>query len=304
MSTLSTEDLFAALDQVQAPSQFDRTLATWAVLRQAKAEDYSVAVDYALEHDLLPMSSAAGHDARNGQIQTTYWVNDIDSSQMVWIAPGPFVVGEERQPAASEGFYLARYPVTNAQFRRFLDETGYTPAADDKSAEDFLKHWKLGAIPAGCENHPVVWVSLVDAVAYCHWAKLSLPTEWLWEKAARGPEGRNYPWGNNRPTKQLANMASEVTMPVDSYPRTRTPYGCEDLAGNASEWCLPSEAPGAFPTELPEFDISEPAEPVVVRGGCFLRQRSNSLTGFHRRRLSPLRRNRWTGFRLAVYPQG
>jgi serine/threonine-protein kinase len=86
-------------------------------------------------------------------------------------------------------------PVTNAQFLQFLGASGYSPPENHPEPQYFLRHWREGRIPKGMENHPAVYVSYIDALAYCRWADLTLPTEWLWEKAARGADGRRYPWG-------------------------------------------------------------------------------------------------------------
>ena len=169
---------------------------------------------------------------------------------MVPIPPGPFLAGKERRPAACAAFSLARYPVTNAQFKQFLDETDYGP--DDGAApggDSFLAHWRAGRVPNGQDRHPVVWVSFVDAVHYCRWAQLMLPTEWSWEKAARGPDGRDRPWGNAKTAgrqekfslyQKLTNLGSKAACAVGQFPRTRTPFGCEDMIGNVSEWCQPT----------------------------------------------------------------
>jgi serine/threonine-protein kinase len=196
--------------------------------------------------------------------------------------------------------------VTNARFARFLEETGYSPPAGHPEPDLFLSHWQKGKVPRGLEEHPVVFVSLIDALNYCRWAGLSLPTEWLWEKAARGPEGRTFPWGEQRPLMgkvQLAQVRAKGTCPVGSFPRTRSPYGCEDLIGNVSEWCLmtPEGDYGHLPAPWPEVPAPEmpPGPYAAVRGSAFMRTDMALMVAWHRRRLSITRRNRWVGFRPA-----
>ena len=92
-----------------------------------------------------------------------------------------------------KSFHIDRYPVTNAEFKKFLDATKYHPKDD----HNFLKDWKNGTYPAGWENKPVTWVSLEDARAYAAWAGKRLPHEWEWQYAAQGTDGRTYPWGNS-----------------------------------------------------------------------------------------------------------
>ena len=128
-------------------------------------------------------------------------------------------------------FYIDKTEVTNKQFKDFLDATGYEPEWPEK----FLNHWENGTYPEGKAGHPVVWVSLKDAQAYCEYAGKRLPTEEEWQKAAQGDDGRDWPWGNiYDPGK--ANMDSEDTKPVGSYKEGASPYGCLDMTGNVWEW--------------------------------------------------------------------
>lgn len=131
-------------------------------------------------------------------------------------------------------FFLDKYPVTNLQFKAFLDASHYIP--DDTT--NFLKHWKNGKIPKGLENHPVVYVSYEDALAYARWKGLRLPTEWEWQYAAQGNLGYAWPWGNKFDSLQCNNALNHTTR-VDAYPSGASPFGVEDLVGNV--WQLTSD---------------------------------------------------------------
>ncbi len=156
-----------------------------------------------------------------------------------------------------DSFEIAKYPVTVAQFEIFVKETGYrTTAEKEGSGWVWTGKWEIrqGADwrhPHGPESdvrekaeHPVTQVSWRDAVAYCQWLSEKtgqtwrLPTEAEWEKAARGRDGRIYPWGNRQPDKSLCNYNMNVkdTTPVGRYPNGASPYGALDMAGNVWEW--------------------------------------------------------------------
>jgi serine/threonine-protein kinase len=285
-----------------------RVREAWPLVVAAGAHgDFPVVADFALENELIVALEGSGSQSADGKTpRVATWTNPVDGSQMVWIPPGPYLVGSDRRPAEAKGFSLARHPVTNAQFAKFLQESGYTPPANHPDPGTFLAHWNKGAVPKGREEHPVVWVSFIDALSCCRWASLSLPTEWLWEKAARGSDGRTFPWGEQRPTAakvKLANVNTAGTMPVGSFPRVRSPYGCEDLVGNVSEWCqmTAQDDPGFMPPPLPDVPAPEvpPGPYAAVRGSCFLRMAPGGMVSWHRRRLSITRRNQWVGFRPA-----
>jgi formylglycine-generating enzyme required for sulfatase activity len=131
-------------------------------------------------------------------------------------------------------YFIAKTPVTNAQYAAFVDATGYRQP----------DHWKGGKPPKGKEDHPVVYVSWYAAMTFCDWlsevtSKLyRLPSEAEWEKAARGTDGRIYPWGNEWNPKRCNSKEGGQggTTPVGAYPQGASPYGLLDMAGNVWEW--------------------------------------------------------------------
>ncbi len=128
-------------------------------------------------------------------------------------------------------FFIDAAEVSNAQFKQFLESSGYRP----EHAENFLKHWPNGKMPSELAEHPVVYVDIDDARAYAKWAGKRLPTEPEWHLAAQGTDGRIWPWGNEfDPNK--CNTTGDRTLPVHSCPEGRSPYGCYHMAGNVWEW--------------------------------------------------------------------
>ena len=134
-------------------------------------------------------------------------------------------------------FYIARFPVTNAQYAAFVTATGHrTP-----------RFWRDGKMPEGKADHPVVGINFHDCLAFCDWASqmlglpIRLPTEPEWEKAARGTDGRVYPWGNQWDPRRANSLESKLndTTAVTRYATEgASPYGVADLVGNVSEWCF------------------------------------------------------------------
>jgi serine/threonine-protein kinase len=287
------------------PADPKRAESAWRVVTGASGNaDFHAVLDFALEHELVLPCEQTDRTAAN-----VLWTNPIDGSEMVWIPPGEFLHGKDKAEAECGGFSLARWPVTNEQFKRFLDETGYESEPEHPDNGRFIAHWPQGKMPKMLERHPMVNVSLFDALEYCKWAGLTLPTEWLWEKAARGSDGRTYPWGDGVPTDtktKLAHLGANGTCEVGRHSKVRSPYGCEDLVGNVSEWCYPVPEdcpPGLFPPPWPELEFPDPhGEPVlgVLRGACFLREGYAAAKSTYRRRLSITRRNHWAGFRVAA----
>ena len=135
-----------------------------------------------------------------------------------------------------DSFWIDTYPVTNVQFKKFMDASGYHP----QDSLNFLRNWKNGAYPADQENQPVTWVSLEDARAYTAWAGKRLPHEWEWQYAAQGSDGRLYPWGNgwnaaNMPAPDRGRTLRGADK-VDAHPAGASPFGVMDLVGNVWQW--------------------------------------------------------------------
>lgn len=171
-----------------------------------------------------------------------------------------------------QAYRVGRYPVTVAEYDRFIKDRGY----EDK------RHWEAGGFgerekPGRWDdqlrhpNRPVIYVSWYEAMAYAAWAECRLPTEAEWERAARGIQRRQYPWGDDEPGPTLFNYDGNVgnATPVGVYPRGRTPEGAHDMAGNVVEWCQDRFADyTADPEGRPEGSVSE--EPArVLRGGSW-----------------------------------
>lgn len=141
-----------------------------------------------------------------------------------------------QHPVRLRPFFLDRFEVTNAQYQAFIAATGRPTPADDKDPEYYS--WVDGRPPAGQEDYPVCYVSWADADAYCRWAGKRLPTEAEWERAARGDDGRVWPWGNQFDAARCNTVETGLrwATPVGSFPDGVSPFGVMDLCGNVAEW--------------------------------------------------------------------
>lgn len=179
---------------------------------------------------------------------TITWPND--GKEMVYILGGSFMMGtndgeSNHQPEHQvyvAGFYLDRWPVTNTEYKKFIDDTDYpVPNYDVSWCNTKPYNWnpEQRTYPTGKANHPVVLVSWEDAMAYAAWAGKRLPTEAEWERAARGPGGRRYPWGAAFVSGLCNSKEAELsqTSPVGQFsPNGDTPEGLVDMIGNVWEW--------------------------------------------------------------------
>jgi gamma-glutamyl hercynylcysteine S-oxide synthase len=135
-------------------------------------------------------------------------------------------------------FYIDHTPVTNAEFKKFLEATNYRPS--DQEGHNFLRDWKNGSYPEGWENKPVTWVSIEDARSFAAWAGKRLPHEWEWQYAAQSSDARLYPWGNDWNPQKLPSVDRGPTRRpaanVGDFPQGASPFGVLDLVGNVSQW--------------------------------------------------------------------
>lgn len=170
-----------------------------------------------------------------------------------------------------EPYRIARYPVTNAEYEVFVTATGHMPPP----------HWRNGKFPVGEAALPVVHISWHDANAYAQWAQGRLPTEGEWEKAARGADGRVYPWGNRfKPIAgQGASLFTDQLTPVGNRPAAVSPYGVHEVAGNVWEWTADWYQPYDGNTHR-DSDYGDKHK--VLRGGSWLEVRDATANRYFR----------------------
>ena len=193
-----------------------------------------------------------------------------DGAEMVLVPAGPFLMGsldgdaDEAPPrlVTLPAYSIDRFEVTHAQYAKFVQATGHKPPLD----------WPGGVMPPKLAQHPVVNVTWADAAAYAKWAGKRLPTEAEWEKAARGNEGRIYPWGNSAAGRKAASGEDAKdkahpegrTFPVGNFPDDTSPFGVMDMAGNVWEWT--ADWYDAYPgNETLELEFGKKFK--VIRGG-------------------------------------
>ncbi len=270
-----------------------------------------------------------------------------DGAEMVLVPAGEFSMGSDadeldrlkasresfgdeipRHRVHLDAFYIDKYEVTNARFQQFVQAIGHRTQAEsegwgyvftgEKSEQVKGANWRAPRGPwssiAGLEQHPVVQVSQDDAKAYCSWAGKRLPTEVEWEKAARGTDGRSYPWGNQFDGRlanfcdtnceykwkdSAANDGYRYTAPVGSYEGGKSPYGVYDLAGNVWEWVADWYDANYYqnsPARNPQGPAS--GDQAVLRGGGWY-DLALDVRAPNRFRRAPADRDGLIGFRCA-----
>jgi formylglycine-generating enzyme required for sulfatase activity len=231
--------------------------------------------------------------------------NETDGSQLVIIPTGNFLAGDPDIPYLFENqltspdyqskttsiYAISRNLITNGQFLKFLSLTNYEIDSAIKDAMLLTK-----------DDMPVTNITWTDAMMYCMWAGGRIPTEAEWEKAARGIDGRPFPWGWNKPNKLFCNYGNLVGSPsyVGRYPFGISPFGCFDMAGNVWEWTstklLPSEL-----SNLRKKVYSDLAknEPYIVKGGSYAHAGIVCRSGGRYYGTKDTRSALW-GFRIAI----
>lgn len=188
------------------------------------------------------------------EIQET---TDNNGTEFCYVESGPFVFGPDDEYCELKApIYISKYPVTVEQFLTFLDDSGYDYPEEDREILELVSP------EPDC---PVSHVSWDDAKEYCRWLRkinceyYSLPHEIEWERAARGIDGRFYPWGNNDPTEHIACFREPVfhegTASIYNYMDNVSPVGCVQMVGNVWEWCLDT--------------VKDKRDPRILRGGSW-----------------------------------
>jgi sulfatase modifying factor 1 len=195
--------------------------------------------------------------------------NDKDRSILLLIPDGEFIAGGDyedkergRFSVHLPAYYIALYPVTNGQYKMFVDETKHRPPEN--------AFWK----DIGKKNHPVVNVNWDDARDYCSWAGLRLPSELEWEKGARGIDGREFPWGNmwenGHRCLNGTNQGHDQTCNIWKFASGSSPWGLFHMAGNVWEWCEDSHDSYAYNRyQKGDFKARIGGSHHVVRGGSW-----------------------------------
>ena len=274
------------------------------------------------------------------------WVSPKDGMTMVFIPAGDFLMGstDSDKDASSDekpqhmvyldSFWIALTEVTNQMFEKFVQETGYQTAAEKEGSSLVLNtssgswedtpgaDWRHPQGPtsslSGKEDHPVVRVSWEDVVVYCEWAGGRLPSEAEWEKAARGEDGRLYPWGDRDVAGNSLNFADvnlnvdwadkniddgyQFTAPVGSYLMGASPYGILDMAGNVDEWGMDWYSESYYansPAQNPPGPST--GDHCVIRGSSWLREAIDVRIA-HRGWGNPGVHVEYIGFRCARSP--
>jgi formylglycine-generating enzyme required for sulfatase activity len=173
------------------------------------------------------------------KIITKSQVSPMDGMTMIYIPAGEFLMGNDHGPTRStpehtvylDAYWIDQTEVTNEMYALCVEAGVCWQPVQSKVINPYYDNPRY-------VNYPVVYINWQEAVQYCTWANRRLPTEAEWEKAARGTDGRKYPWGDEKPNSKLLNYQDNIgaPLPVDRYPSGASPYGVLNMAGNVREW--------------------------------------------------------------------
>ena len=227
-------------------------------------------------HEAIPDDQVSDDESEEDTAADTS-IDEKTGLEMILIPAGDFIYSGKGKFVDLPNFWISRTPVTNSHYLPFVRA----------SKRDLPEHWN-GMLPsAELSDHPVDHVSWHDAKAYADWAAMDLPTEEEWEKAARGTDGRIYPWGNEWRDGycNTFEMGIGATTPVGQYsPQGDSPYGCVDMAGNVWEWTA-------------SWHDDEKTQR-VLRGGSWFLNQDNARTASRSYPFQPTVRNFDFGFRV------
>lgn len=225
-----------------------------------------------------------------------------DGAEMVWVPSGWFRMGINKEVAQKQaeqlgykdyheiaaeesfpervvfvdGFFMDKHEVTIERWKKFVEATGWKPTQEPGQKALLAPTWTGPELKPEEARLPVASVTWRAAQGYANWAGKQLPTEAMWEKAARGTDGRWYPWGNEKPSPEYGVISLEDKpltgpQPVGSHPKGASPYGCLDMAGNVYEWT--SEWMEPYPNNPEPGTGAWGHRYVVLRGGSFYHTR-------------------------------
>jgi formylglycine-generating enzyme required for sulfatase activity len=238
-------------------------------------------------------------------------ISPKDGMTLLYVPAGNFLMGSTNQDTLAsydekpqhsvylDAFWIDQTDVTNKMYAACVSAAGCT-SPSNRSSYTHPSYYGNSAF----DNYPVIYVSWNDATAYCKWAGRQLPSEAQWEKAARGTDGRIYPWGNQAPSKDLLNYNGIVgdTTAVGSYPNGASPYGALDMAGNVWQWVNDWYSDTYYQSSPASNPLGPNSGQVrVLRGGTWL-YGNGSIRSALRVRLNPSNSCSGSGFRCARSP--
>lgn len=230
---------------------------------------------------------------------------------MIPIPAGTFLMGDKKYTVQVDAFAIAHYPVTNAQYRFFVEAGGYEnpdfwtkEGWQQRGKEKWTQPRYWDDSFTAIDNKPVVGVSWYEAVAYCNWLSAKtrrsyrLPTEAEWERAARHTDGRTYPWGNKWQGGIINSREAGVgrSTAVGSFPHSTAVCGAQDMSGNVWEWCQSRYADEPYRADDGRENLDSQARRVVRGGSWHFNQ--NLVRAASRAHFHPGARDYLLGFRL------